>query len=211
MGTRNNSGAFQISRRGFLQQSTLAGLTIAGSLPSVSWAVRGDQLHIRNYFDIASLDPAFSLSGGDSFVQGAIFQNLLKPKTDGTWDTELDAAEYFEAIDDTHYAFRLKRGQIFNNGFGEMTADDVKFSFERIIDPNVHSINAVEMGSVKPRGRARSIFGNHCPGVSVCRVCFRCRGELWNSSAHGGGIRRRSFQHPATVLLRSLPVQGMAG
>jgi len=148
MGTRNNSGAFQISRRGFLQQSTLAGLTIAGSLPSVSWAVRGDQLHIRNYFDIASLDPAFSLSGGDSFVQGAIFQNLLKPKTDGTWDTELDAAEYFEAIDDTHYAFRLKRGQIFNNGFGEMTADDVKFSFERIIDPNVHSINAVEMGSL---------------------------------------------------------------
>lgn len=148
MGTNKKSGPFKINRRDFLRQSTLAGLAIAGSLPDISWAVRGDQLHIRNYFDIASLDSAFALSGGDTFVQRAIFQNLRIPKTDGTWGTELDAAEYFEAIDDTHYAFRLKRGQMFNNGFGEMTADDVKFSFERIIDPDLHSINAVEMGTL---------------------------------------------------------------
>lgn len=148
MGPKNNSGPFQINRRGFLRQSTLAGLAIAGSLPDVSWAVRGDQLHIRNYFDISSLDPPFSLSGGDSFIQRAIFQNLVQFKTDGTWDTELDAAEYFEAIDDTHYAFRLKRGQMFSNGFGEMTADDVKFSFERIIDPDLNAINAIDIGTL---------------------------------------------------------------
>ena len=126
--------------------SKLAGLAIAGSLPDISWAVRGDQLHVRNYFDISSLDPPFSLSGGDLFIQRAIFQNLVQFKTDGTWDTELDAAEYFEAIDDTHYAFRLKRGQMFSNGFGEMTADDVKFSFERIIDPDLNAINAIDIG-----------------------------------------------------------------
>ena len=148
MVTKEGSNLFQITRRGFLQQSTLAGLTIAGSLPSVSWAVRGHQLHIRNYFDISSLDPPFSLSGGDSFIQRAIFQNLLQFKTDGTWHTELDAAEYFEAIDDTHYAFRLKRGQMFSNGFGEMTADDVKFSFERIADPDLNAINAIDMGTL---------------------------------------------------------------
>ncbi len=148
MGTNKKSGPFKINRRDFLRRSSLAGLAIAGSLPDISWAVRGDQLHIRNYFDIASLDPAFALSGGDSFIQRAIFQNLLIPETDGTWGTELDAAEYFEAVDDTHYAFRLKRGQIYNNGFGEMTADDVKFSFERIVDPDLHSINAVEMGTL---------------------------------------------------------------
>ncbi|MCH7822748.1 MAG: twin-arginine translocation signal domain-containing protein, partial [Proteobacteria bacterium] len=124
MAIKKNSGPFQINRRDFLRQSTLAGLAVAGSLPDVSWAVRGDQLHIRNYFDISSLDPPFSLSGADSLIQRAIFQNLLQFKTDGTWDTELDAAEYFETIDDTHYAFRLKRGQIFSNGFGEMTAED---------------------------------------------------------------------------------------
>ncbi len=131
-----------------MRQSTLAGLAIAGSLPDVSWAAQGDQLHIRNYFDIASLDPPFSLSGADLFIQRAIFQNLLQFKNDGTWDTELDAAEYFEAIDDTHYAFRLKRGQIFSNGYGEMTADDVKFSLERVIDPDLNPINAVDMGTL---------------------------------------------------------------
>ena len=131
-----------------MRQSTLAGLAIAGSLPEVSWAVRGDQLHVRNYLDISSLDPPFSLSGADSFIQRAIFQNLLQFKTDGTWDTQLDAAEYFEAIDDTHYAFRLKRGQMFNNGFGEMTADDVKFSFERVIDPDLKAINKIDMGTL---------------------------------------------------------------
>ena len=115
----------QFNRRDFLRQSTLAGLAIAGSLPDVGWAVLGDQLHIRNYNDITFLDPAFALSGADSLIIRAIFQGLLQFKTDGTWDTELDAAEYFEAVDDTHYAFRLKRGQMFNHGFGEMTADDV--------------------------------------------------------------------------------------
>jgi peptide/nickel transport system substrate-binding protein len=148
MVTNKNSGPYQINRRDFLRQSTLAGLAMAGSLPDVSWAVRGDQLHIRNYNDISFLDPPFGLSGADSMIIRAIFQSLLKFKTDGTWDTELDAAEYFEAVDDTHYAFRLKRGQMFNNGFGEMTADDVKFSFERVIDPAMNAINAPDMGTL---------------------------------------------------------------
>ncbi|MEJ2171813.1 MAG: ABC transporter substrate-binding protein [Woeseiaceae bacterium] len=148
MGTKKKSGAYRIGRRAFLHRSTLAGLAIAGGLPTVSWAVRGDQLHIRNYVDIASLDPPFTLSGADGIVGRAIFRNLLQFKTDGSWDTQLDAADYFEAVDDTHYAFRLKRGQMFSNGFGEMTADDVKFSYERVIDPDLNAINAPDMGTL---------------------------------------------------------------
>ena len=124
----------------------MAGLAVAGGMPNVSWAVRGDQLHIRNYQDISTLDPPFQLSGAENMIARAIFQNLLQVKPDGSWDMELDAAEYFEAVDDTHYAFRLKPGQMFSNGFGEMTADDVKFSFERIIDPDLNAINAPDMG-----------------------------------------------------------------
>jgi peptide/nickel transport system substrate-binding protein len=148
VGTKKKSGAYRIGRRAFLHRSTLAGLAIAGGLPTVSWAVRGDQLHIRNYVDIASLDPPFTLSGADGIVARAIFRNLLQFKTDGSWDTQLDAADYFEAVDDTHYAFRLKRGQMFSNGFGEMTADDVKFSYERVIDPDLNAINAPDMGTL---------------------------------------------------------------
>jgi peptide/nickel transport system substrate-binding protein len=148
VGSEKKPGLCQINRRDFLRRSSLAGLAIAGSVPNVSWAVRENELHIRNYLDITTLDPPFLLSGAEFMVGTGIFQKLVQFKTDGTWDTELGAAEYFEAIDDTHYAFRLKRGQMFNNGFGEMTADDVKFSFERIIDPDVNAINAPDMGTL---------------------------------------------------------------
>jgi peptide/nickel transport system substrate-binding protein len=132
-----------IGRREFLQTTGLAALGLTGAgFPGLSWAVRGDELHIRNYNDLTSLDPPFSVSGAEGVIARAIFQNLVQFKSDGTWGTRLDAAEHFEQVDGTHYAFRLKPGQMFSNGFGEMTADDVKFSLERIIG----SLNAPDAG-----------------------------------------------------------------
>jgi peptide/nickel transport system substrate-binding protein len=148
VGNKKNSGPFRINRRDFLRYTSLASLAITGNLPGVSWAVRGNELHIRNYLDILSLDPPNGFSMAEGIVEKAIYQCLLQFKADGSWDTELDAAEYFEAIDDTHYAFRLKKGQMFSNGFGEMTADDVKFSFERAIDPAMNALNAPDMGTL---------------------------------------------------------------
>jgi len=148
MEIKTHPGSVLTNRRDFLRQSTLCGLAIAGGLPRAGWAVRGDELHIRNYMDVASLDPPFSISGAEGIISQAIFQNLLQFKPDGSWDTEFDAAEYFEQIDDTHYAFRLKKGQMFSNGFGEMTAGDVKFSYERVIDPDLNALNAPDMGTL---------------------------------------------------------------
>jgi peptide/nickel transport system substrate-binding protein len=175
VGLKVNSGTGQISRRDFLRQSGLLGLAFAGGLPGVSWAIQGDQLHIRNYNDLSSLDPAFTISGAESLVTNAIYQNLLQFKPDGSWDTELDAAEYFEAIDDTHYAFRLKPGQLFSNGFGEMTADDVKFSFERIIDPENPSMNAPDMGTlshVEVHDRYSGTIVLHSPNAALIPVAL---------------------------------------
>jgi peptide/nickel transport system substrate-binding protein len=129
-----------------MRQSGLLGLAIAAGMPGVSWAVQGDQLHFRNYNDMVAMDPPFQVSGAEGIISALIFQTLLQYKSNDTWDTEPDAAEHFEQIDDTHYAFRLKPGQVFSNGFGEMTADDVKFSFERLIDPGLNAPNAVDMG-----------------------------------------------------------------
>ena len=136
-----------ISRRTFIQKSSLVltGLAVTG-VPEISWAVHGDTLHVRNYQDLTSLDSVSSLSAAEGIISAAINQNLLRFKPDGTWDTQLDAAESFEQIDETHYAFRLKKGQLFSNGYGEMTADDVKFSFERMVDPAMNALNRPDMG-----------------------------------------------------------------
>jgi len=115
-------------------------------MPVVGWAARSSSLHIRNYSDVLSLDPVSGVSQADTTITSAIYRNLLQFKPNGTWSTELDAASHFEMLDATHYRFRLKPGQMFSNGFGEMTADDVQFSFERMIDPAMHAINAVDMG-----------------------------------------------------------------
>ncbi len=136
----------RFNRRVFLRGTTLAGLSLAGAIPGISWAVRNNQLHIRNYTDVSSLDPPFMISGAEGVIANAIYQSLLQFRSDGTWNTQLDAAEYFAEIDATHYAFRLRPGQMFSNGFGELTADDVKFSLERAIDPTLNALNAEDMG-----------------------------------------------------------------
>ncbi len=138
---------FKSSRRAFLQNSALSALGLFGTgLPGISLAMRGDELHIRNYVDVVSLDPASSVSGAEGTLFGAIYQKLLRFIPGDHWDTQLDAAEYFKLTDATHYDFRLKPGQMFNNGYGEMTAEDVKFSFERMIDPAMNAPSAPDMG-----------------------------------------------------------------
>jgi peptide/nickel transport system substrate-binding protein len=42
-------------------------------------------------------------------------------------------------VDERHIDFTLKKGIQFTGGFGELTAEDVKFSFERIADPKNES------------------------------------------------------------------------
>jgi peptide/nickel transport system substrate-binding protein len=142
--SHNGPGA---SRRAFIQKSSLALLGLAGcGVPGVGWAVRGKTLHIRNYGDLTSLDPVSTVSASEGNVSSAINQNLLQFRPDGTWQTRLDAAESFEQVDATRYAFRLKPGQLFSKGYGEMTADDVKYSFERMVDPAMNALNRPDMG-----------------------------------------------------------------
>jgi peptide/nickel transport system substrate-binding protein len=164
----------QSTRRAFLQDTSLALIGLAGGgVPGVSWAVNGDTLHIRNYQDLTSLDSVTSLSAAEGIISAAINQNLLRFKPDGTWDTKFDAAESFEQIDATHYAFRLKPGQVFSNGYGEMTADDVKFSFERMVDPAMNAINRPDMGPlshVEVHDRYSGTFVLHTPYAAFIPV-----------------------------------------
>ena len=156
-----------VNRRDFLKQSTLASLgMVAASLPATAWSVDGDILHIRNYVDIKSLDPARMLSGGEGVIGNTIFLNLVQFRPGDSWNWDLDAAEHFEQLDETHYAFRLRPGIQFTNGFGEMTSEDVKYSLERIMDPAMKSPNAGDMGSlshVEITGRYSGVLVLHSP------------------------------------------------
>ena len=113
-----------------------------------SSSVLADAVKVRDYSDLKNIDPAFSGGMFDESIQGLIYSKLIQLKP-GSWDYVLDAAESIEQTTPTTIDFKLKEGIMFTNGFGEMTAEDVKYSFERIIDPDVKSTNSPDWGPLK--------------------------------------------------------------
>ena len=113
-----------------------------------SSSVLADAVKVRDYSDLKNIDPAFSGGLFDEGIQSLIYSKLIQLKP-GTWDYVLDAAESIEQTSPTTIDFKLKEGIMFTNGFGEMTAEDVKYSFERIIDPDVKSTNSPDWGPLK--------------------------------------------------------------
>lgn len=131
-----------VSRRGFLQGASALGLVSATGLGFAGSAFAGGSiLKTRAYADMRSLDPAFSQGVSDEEIQAPIYNKLIQYKPGSKWGWQLDAAESIEQVDDTHINFVLKDNIGYTNGFGAMTAEDVKYSFERIIDDKLESTN----------------------------------------------------------------------
>ena len=138
----------RLSRRGFLK--TAAGAGAAGMLPSgllSSAALAADDglLRIRTYGNMRTLDPAFSQGVIDETIQAPIYNKLVQFKPGREWGWQLDAAAMIEQSDPTHIRFALRDDIGFTNGFGPMTAEDVKFSFERIVSDELQSSNKPDM------------------------------------------------------------------
>lgn len=92
---------------------------------------RTGRLTLRIDRDIEVLDPAFRASPQDGSVIWAVFQRLVR-FAPGSTDLVPDAAARIEQVSDTVVEFTLRPGLAFSGGYGDMTADDVSFSFERI-------------------------------------------------------------------------------
>lgn len=82
---------------------------------------------------LQSLDPANHRDRDTETVIRNIYDGLVTRTPDGQIVPEL--AESWEQPDSTTYVFKLKQGVKFHDGT-EMTADDVVFTFERILAPD---------------------------------------------------------------------------
>jgi len=125
----------ELSRRSLLKTSAAAGA--AALAPSASPHAQATKvLKARSYIDVAILDPGDRVGVVDDEVMTAMLGGLvrLKPGADD-WSWEKDLAVSIEQVDATHIKFQLKPGIPWTNGFGEVSAEDVKFSYERIADP----------------------------------------------------------------------------
>jgi len=99
-----------------------------------------DELRIARVDDITQLDPGWmTATNRELAIMDCIFNGLAKYKP-GTWEVVPDLAESWDISEDgEEITFYLRKGVQFQKGYGEMTANDVKFSFERIIDPEAKS------------------------------------------------------------------------
>ncbi len=99
-----------------------------------------DELKIAKWEDINTFDPGWLTSGDRELtIMDCLYNGLVKYK-EGTWDVIPDLAEsWTKSPDGKEITFKLRKGVQFHKGYGELTAEDVKFSFERIIDPESSS------------------------------------------------------------------------
>jgi peptide/nickel transport system substrate-binding protein len=99
-------------------------------------------LTARLYGDIQNLDPAFQISENDSVVAYAVMDGLVRYCAN-SYDICYQLADEMEQSEDgLQIRFKLKEGVQWHNGYGEVTAEDVKYSFERFIDPDLDAAYA---------------------------------------------------------------------
>ena len=130
-----------ISRRRFLGTSAAA-LAASGSTATVFADAHGDTLRVRTPSDIVNVDPGFWQNTADLWTMDAILPKLINFKPSDKWEWELYCAESIEAVDAKTVNFKICPGLQWSNGCGELSAEDVKFSFERYLDPELSPPNS---------------------------------------------------------------------
>lgn len=97
----------------------------------------------------ADLDPVYNTRAADYFVYVNIFSHLVRWKPGGT-DLEPDLAERWTASPDGRvWTFSLRKGVLFHKGYGELTAQDVKFTLDRFLDQSLVIPNAAHWEDVE--------------------------------------------------------------
>ena len=122
---------------------------------SLRWRLRGapapanaaGDIIITYKDDVSTLDPAIGYDWQNWSIIKSLFDGLMDYKP-GTTELVPDLAESYEITNDGKtFTFKLRPGVKFHNG-REVTAEDVKYSIERVLDPATQSPGAGFFGSI---------------------------------------------------------------
>lgn len=110
-------------------------------------AKAGGTITITYKDDVATLDPAIGYDWQNWSMIKSLFDGLMD-YVPGTTTLRPGLAESYEISEDSmSYTFKLRAGVKFHNG-REMTAEDVKYSLDRVTDPATQSPGAGFFGSI---------------------------------------------------------------
>ncbi len=130
-----------VNRRQFIAAGTAAGAVLASGFRTTGAQEQGDLLRVafaaggpRN-FDAAKIN-----QGADAWTINHVHDRLVAAPL-GRYPKSLDelqpalALSWESSEDARTWTFKLREGVQFHKGYGEMTSEDVKYSFERMLDP----------------------------------------------------------------------------
>ena len=92
-----------------------------------------------------NLDPTMNLASIRAAVGASLFDSLVGRDADNKLVPEL--AESWRTVDDTTWQFKLRRGVSFHNG-EPFTAEAVRFTIQRVLDPEQKSPNRANIAEV---------------------------------------------------------------
>ena len=98
---------------------------------------RGGSLRIAMVADHKTLDPAIQGSAPDNVITQQVYDNLLMIQPDLSIKPEL-ATSWEPNADRSSYTFHLRKGVKFHHG-KEFKAEDVVFTINRLLDPEIDS------------------------------------------------------------------------
>ncbi len=140
---------FALDRRTILKGpaalAALSGLGIGGA-PFAALAATKLRAGITGYSVINTLDPGKATLIPEFYVIWALYNGLLT--FDDKMQIKPDLAESFKVVDNGVLEFKLRSGVKFHDG-NELTADDVKFTLERILDEKFASPNRSKVAEIE--------------------------------------------------------------
>ncbi len=149
-----STGAYELGRRSLLRLA-LSGVGLTGVALGAAPAAmaqtgaapkRGGKLTIGADADPIGLDPVTLTAFSSYDFTALLYSGLLRWNAD--MKIEPDLATGFTQPDDTTYVFKLRSGVKFHNGQA-FEAEDVKYTFERILNPANASPSATIFASIK--------------------------------------------------------------
>lgn len=145
---------------------TAASVSSASSTPRSGGTLtiaEGDQ-------PLSGLDPVLAQSFNAKRLASQFYEGLLSLSADGS-EIKPGLASAYEKISDTEYLFTLREGITFHNG-EPVTPQDVVYSLERVVNPDVHSPYAslYSLKSVVAEGENQVRITLAAPQASLLRL-----------------------------------------
>lgn len=134
-----------------------------------------------NVGEISNLDPVLNSTAGNEHASWNIFDSLLR--TTPTLEIKASAAKDWTVKNAKQYRFTLRKGMKFHNGYGVVTAEDVKYSIKRGLNTDGSTIvskldrlKPIEEGGVVVKDKYTVEFNLKKPFVPFLKAL-----------THGGG------------------------